>query len=412
MIRSGTRRAYGLATVGFAATILVVTASASRGAAPVATVGPSAPTPDGKDRALDEYLACRGSKPPRECEGLRSYAVEVLRDDVLLLGSSADPAHLPPLAKLLASDAAELRAAAADAIGMIKPTAAEVPALAVALDDPVPAVRGAALRALEQSNDPAAGRLVKRAPRDQGKALKPDPVPDAKATGGTPLYAGAKYLYFASQPAKGLLVFTTPDPPAKVTAFYAGGAQKRQAISLDQLSDAYAKLPEERFRAEQKQKAADVQAMAKGAEQKRAEADAQAMAKEAKEIMAGMKPGQMPNPEQMRKLMELSQRAQAGSAPNMANMQQELQTRSQAMADLQRQGYMPPGDVAEYAKEFGDEARYGSPTAVVLSETQTPYGPAPLRLAVVYEDHLLGQTGIALRVPPPTPQAPAMPKSP
>jgi hypothetical protein len=43
------------------------------------------------------------------------------------------------------------------------------------------------------------------------------------------------------------------------------------------------------------------------------------------------------------------------------------------MADLQ--SYMPPGEVAEYAKEFGDAARYGSPKTVVLSETQAPAMP-------------------------------------
>ncbi len=117
-----------------------------------------------EDQVVNAYLqACLGgAKQDKGCEKLRQEAVPIIKEDVLTLGASADPAHLRVLADILQSDEVELRTAAADAIGMIGPTAAETPALTEAFNDRVPVVRTAAYMALEHSRDPATKPIVDR----------------------------------------------------------------------------------------------------------------------------------------------------------------------------------------------------------------------------------------------------------
>ena len=154
-------------------------------------------------------------------EKARADAVPILTEDLLTLGSTANPHHFPLLVGTLSSDVPDLRAAAADAIGMIGPTADQTPALATALNDPVPAVRGSALKTLRASTDPYAQELVARARREQGLRYMPESVPGEKEL-GVPLYPGARFLYFASSFSEGRAAFSTCDEPASVVAFYAG----------------------------------------------------------------------------------------------------------------------------------------------------------------------------------------------
>ncbi len=112
-----------------------------------------------KDQAVHRFLQAGKTTD----EQTHRAAVQILQDDILTMGASADPAHLPTLAKILRSAEPGLRAAAADAIGMIRPTAAETGALAQLLQDPMPPVVAAARRALAASADPAARELAARA---------------------------------------------------------------------------------------------------------------------------------------------------------------------------------------------------------------------------------------------------------
>ena len=93
----------------------------------------------------------------------RDSAVRILREDILTMGATADQSHLPILVKVLRSSEPDLREAAANAIGMIGPTANETNALAQLLPDPVEPVAQAARRALEASPDPAAVQLLANA---------------------------------------------------------------------------------------------------------------------------------------------------------------------------------------------------------------------------------------------------------
>ncbi len=131
--------------------------------------------------------------------------------------------YRPELATSLATRAAdsgspELRAAAADALAQPYATASATPILAELLDDPVAAVRAAALHALRGSNDESAQRLAHRADAfDRGNeaALTPDAVPPAPKL-GVALPSDAVYLYFASDAADGRATYSTAEAPAKL----------------------------------------------------------------------------------------------------------------------------------------------------------------------------------------------------
>jgi len=174
-----------------------------------------------RDAIVQAFVSSPGD-PSRRKAGVR-----VLRADILLLGSSANPAYLPQLTKILGSGEPELRAAAANAIGMIRPGAAEIPLLTRALNDPIPAVRNGALSALEQAKDAPTQLLVRRvhaaASTSRPRPLEPQPVPDAGRL-TVPVYADATFLHFASDLEAGRAAFSTPDSMQKVLEFYTSKA--------------------------------------------------------------------------------------------------------------------------------------------------------------------------------------------
>lgn len=118
---------------------------------------PAGPNPeDEKDKVVQSFLKAGKASDSQA----RLSAVKILKEDILATGSTGNTAHLPMLVKILYSTEPELRAAAADAIGMIRPTAAETDALVPLLKDPAVPVAEAVRRALEDSRDPAARELV------------------------------------------------------------------------------------------------------------------------------------------------------------------------------------------------------------------------------------------------------------
>jgi hypothetical protein len=194
-------------------------------AAPANTAGTSVSDDERrKDDTVQAYLNAR-SDIARRLAG-----VEVLKADVIALGSAADRSSLPLLLTVLERGEPELRAAAANAIGMIGPTAAEAPAIIKALNDPMPAVRGAVLPVLARVPDASARLLAQRvlsASRDgerpQLRAFEPTVAPDA-ARLGTPVYPGATFLAFASDLEIGRVSFSSADPVQKVIDHFAAAA--------------------------------------------------------------------------------------------------------------------------------------------------------------------------------------------
>ena len=128
-----------------------------------------------KDEAVQAFMKAP-TDPSRRKEG-----IEILLADVTALGSAADRSSLPLLGTILARGEPELRAAAANAVGMIGPTATEAAALTKALNDPMPAVRDKVLHALNQLKDPGArsscGACAPRRARARGRAARDSPRP-------------------------------------------------------------------------------------------------------------------------------------------------------------------------------------------------------------------------------------------
>ena len=114
-----------------------------------------------RTRKVERFL-----REGRRDEKLHAEAVHILRNDIYVLGGTANPAHLPTLAALLKSEEPELRASAAQAMSMIGPTKAETAALIAAMSDPNPNVAQAARRALADSFD-VEGRVAAHATADR-----------------------------------------------------------------------------------------------------------------------------------------------------------------------------------------------------------------------------------------------------
>ncbi len=183
--------------------------------------GPVSPEESRKDEIVRAFLSA-----PAE-ESNRRQAVDILENDLMTVGSTADRNHLPYLVKILRRGEPELRAAASHSIGMIGPAPSELPVLLEALNDPVPGVRDGALAALQQLRDDSAVRLLVRriraGTRDAGRQnrerFRAEPVPDFKRL-GVPIYEGATFLHYASDPGIGRSSFLTDAPVQKVLDFY------------------------------------------------------------------------------------------------------------------------------------------------------------------------------------------------
>jgi predicted nucleic acid-binding Zn-ribbon protein len=297
-----------------------------------------------KDGAVSAFLEARsaGKTPDAAAE---EKAVEVLRDDLLLLGSNADPAYLPVFTKVLRSDEPKLRAAAASAIGMVRPGSAEVPVLINALNDPVPAVRQAALAALEQVKQDSGSRLLVRrvqagaTDRPSGELFTPEPAPDAKQL-GVPIYEGATFLYFASNPTIGRAAFATSDSVQKVLDFYTAKAQRPP-------------LP--------------------GAEFTR--------------MYFG---GSSDDPTGAKRL----------AAETQAWMERMLKA-NKASSEIEAEGDRRAGLMIDLPLiRYADAELYGAPSYVALEETSSEGMKKAARYVVVFEDHTLGRTGFEVHVAP------------
>ncbi len=161
----GTMAKFWLVVVGVPLVLVVLLNVVQRQPTPGADSSPSSPVasnapvelptptrsanPDDDKRQVIELFVHRAVMGRDDSdEALHAGAVAILKRDIDTLGASGQPEYLPMLTKVLASPDPELRAAAADSIGMIGPTDAETPALSKLLNDTSPEVAKAAKRAL------------------------------------------------------------------------------------------------------------------------------------------------------------------------------------------------------------------------------------------------------------------------
>jgi hypothetical protein len=264
-------------------------------------------------------------------------------DDLTILANTGKPEYRPLARDAARMPFASLRASGAAALGHLSPGPEDTPFLAGLVNDPVPAVRRSARRALESSSDPAARPLAERARQHESDGLRPQSAPTADQL-KTPLYAGAQYLYYASDRTSGQSEFSTGDAYDKVAAFYAG--KYGSGMTLE---------------------------------------DFQAASKSGKNAMPDM--SSQAFQDQMQAAMDAQKAYEA--AIKAGKSQQEA-----SMAMVSAMQTKAPADSSRIRSALGNKEIYGSPKLFVVEKGMMP--GAPNRLVAVYRDLLLGKTGIAI----------------
>ncbi|MBH0198829.1 MAG: HEAT repeat domain-containing protein [Nitrospira sp.] len=214
------------------------TSLSGKGSAPDQSSNPPPqPPPLTKRGVVKNYVKSCGKKPAKEanCDKLRKDVVEIVKDSLHTLGSSAKRAYVPTLVKYFKSDEAVLRIAAADALGMIGPQDQEADALAIPANDPVPDVRAAVRQAMSRGKGPALTLLGQRVGLGYKTGSAPEIPPDAGKF-GMPVAPESTYLFYASDATVGRLSYVAKggDP----TAFFKGKA-KKGPFPLEEFKDKY-----------------------------------------------------------------------------------------------------------------------------------------------------------------------------
>lgn len=181
--------------------------------------------PSQKDEVVNKYLGTCSGKASKDadCDKLRKDFVEILKEDLLTLGSSADRTNLQRIAGIFRSEEVELRIAVADAIGMIGPQDQDVELIIPLTNDPVPDVRGAVSNMLGRGKGQAISLLRQRVvPHRSGRA--PDAPTDA-AKYAIPVAPDSVYWFDFSDASVGRLSYVAKakSDPAK---FYKAKAKK------------------------------------------------------------------------------------------------------------------------------------------------------------------------------------------
>lgn len=301
-------------------------------------------SPDGmasspKDQAVKQFVAeCQG-KPSKgqNCDKLRKDVVEILKEDILTLGASANREFLPTLVKVFNSEEPELRIAVLDAIGMIGPTNGDAYLLGRMANDPVPDVRNAASQTIRHGKGQRLSLLAERLMAGRTGRM-PDAAPDATKF-GLPVVPSSTYLFYGGDAASGRLSYVTKN---KVEELFKSKA-KRGPMALSEFQKTY------RYQLD------DEQVARRTIQDRAAETRNKRMEELSKDAT---------NPKALEQLMQL---------------QSEMV--SQALADV--------GD--HYDPKF-----YGSPTVVVLEERQIGSRSYPVKYVVLYQDLALGQPGYRL----------------
>lgn len=194
--------------------------------------------PSAKDAIVKKYVETCKAKSAKDttCDALKKEAVEILKEDVHTLGSSADRTYIPFILTLFKSNEPELRIAAADALGMIGPQDAYAEVLGRAANDPVPDVRKAIAQMLQHAKGSALVLLSKRA-ASWGAGRTPDVPPDPGKY-AMPVPPESTYLFFASDATHGRLSYVTGKGLNDSSAFFKSKA-KRGPFKLEEFKDLY-----------------------------------------------------------------------------------------------------------------------------------------------------------------------------
>jgi len=291
-----------------------------------------------KPEVVKHYFnACRKKHTKGvDCDTLRKDTVEILKENLHTLGSSAKRAYLPTILKFFKSDEPVLRIAAADAIGMIGPQDSEADLLAPVANDPVPDVRKAVGQMIQRGKGPALSQLGQRI-----LSLRTGPTPEKPTDPGKfklPVAPESTFLFYASDESLGRLSYTVKGMN-EATAFFKGKA-KKGPFKLEEFQEKY------RYQLEDED-----------------QAGRQAHEEKMKDLEQ-VKPDPT-NPKAFMEFMEKAGSAQAG----------------QTMMAL----------LSSY-----DPKLFGSPTVYVLEERQIGQRSYPTRYVVLYQDQALKRPGYRL----------------
>jgi HEAT repeats len=289
-----------------------------------------------KDQTVKQFVAeCHGKqRKGQDCDKLRKDAVEILKEDILTLGSSANREFLPTLVKVFNSDEPELRIAVFDAIGMIGPRDSDTRLLGRMANDPIPDVRNAASQAIRHGKGQRLSLLAERLMIGRVSRM-PDAAPDTTKF-ALPVAPNSSYLFYASDAASGRLSYVAKN---KVEDFFKAKG-KREPMALREFQKTY------RYQLDDEQEAR------RTFQNRSAEARNKRMEELGKDVT---------NPKAIEQLMQL-----------------QGEMASQALAEV--------GD--HYDPKF-----YGSPTVVVLEERQIGSRSYPVKYVVLYQEIALGQPG-------------------
>jgi hypothetical protein len=292
--------------------------------------------PQTKDDIVARYVKhCLGQSPKEdECGKVRKAAVDIVKEDLHTLGSSANRTYLPTLLKLFNNDEVQLRIAAADAIGMIGPQDSDVDALIPLTNDPVPDVRRAVMQTVSQGKGPALALLKQRIVLGK-TGTTPDQPPDP-AKFGLAVAPNSAYLFDSSNPEVGRVSYVTRG--AEAGGFFKGRA-KKGPLKWEDFREQYRyQLKDEEESLNQAQQAAVKQ-------------------------LEAQKP---PDPTNVQAFTEYMQRMQSVSTQ---------------------------GTIGRLYFDAYQANLYGSPTVYVLEERQIGQRTYPTRYVVTYQDQALRQPG-------------------
>ena len=295
--------------------------------------------PSPKDTLVKKYVTGCQAKPYKEenCEQITKNAIEILKEDLQTLGSSADPNFIPLLVKLFRSKEPVLRIAVADAIGMIGPQDSDVDALIPLTNDPVPDVRRAVMQMVAHGKGPALALLRQRIVFSRSGASPEQPPDPAKL--GLTVAPNSAYFFDSSDPALGRASYLTKGTDA--TGFFKGKA-KKGPYKWEEFRQQYRyQLKDEEESLNQAQQAAGKK-------------------------LENEKP---PDPANVQAFMEYMQRIQAVSTQ---------------------------GNAMRLAFDAYQSNLYGTPTVYVLEERQIGQRNYPTRYVVLYQELALKQPGYRL----------------
>jgi HEAT repeats len=292
-----------------------------------------------KDEIVAKYVkSCLGQPAKEEeCGKVRKAAVDIVKEDLHTLGSSADRAYVPTILKLFKNDEVDLRIAAADAMGMIGPQDVDVDALIPFTNDPVPDVRRSVMQMVGRGKGPGLALLGQRMTSTRSGST-PDQTPDSAKLGLT-VAPNSSYLFDSSNPTVGRVSYVTKGTDA--AGFFKGKAKKGP-------------YKWEEFRQQYRYQLQDEEESLNQAQQ--------ATAKQ----LESQKP---PDPTDVQAFTEYMQRIQSVSTQG-------------GIGRLYFDSYQP--------------TLYGTPTVYVLEERQIGQRSYPTRYVVLYQELALKQLGYRL----------------